>query len=78
MLAKEQKVDLPEKGIVMATTRGKTYVYYTVRAYRNAKGKPTSQRVSIGKYDAETGKLIPNRKYYEVYLHGTKISIPAI
>ena len=25
-------------------------------------------RVSIGKYDSETGMLIPNRSYYEVYL----------
>ena len=78
MLAKEQKVDLPKKGIVLAATRGKTYVYYTVRAYRNAKGKPTSQRVSIGKYDDETGKLIPNRNYYEVYLHGTKLSMGTV
>ena len=74
MLSKEQEVELPEKGIVLATTGDKTYVYYTVRAYRNAKGKPTSQRVSIGKYNAESGKLIPNRNYYEVYLHATRVS----
>ena len=41
------------------------YVQYTIRAYRNEKGKPTSERVSIGKEDPETGMLIPNRNYYE-------------
>ena len=41
------------------------YVLYTIRAYRNEKGKPTSERVSIGKEDPETGMLIPNRNYYE-------------
>ena len=38
------------------------YVQYTIRAYRNEKGKPTSERVSIGKEDPETGMLIPNQK----------------
>ena len=41
------------------------YVQYTIRVYRNEKGKPTSERVSIGKEDPETGMLIPNRNYYE-------------
>ncbi len=32
------------------------------------KGKPTNERVSIGRLDEETGKLIPNWNYYETYL----------
>ena len=44
-----------------------TYVQYTVRAYRNEKGKPTSERVSIGKIDPESGQMIPNRRYYELF-----------
>ena len=62
-----QMVPLPEKKIVKHKIRGIVYAYYTVRAYRNAAGKPTSQRLSIGRVDEETGMLIPNRNYYEVY-----------
>jgi transposase len=61
------KVKLPEKGIVNQKVGKTTYAYYTIRSYRNAKGKPTSDRVSIGKIDEATGDLIPNRNYYEIY-----------
>jgi len=74
MLNTKNEVEIPEKGIVLATTGEKTYVYYTIKAYRNSKGKPTSKRVSIGKYNKDTNKLIPNRNYYEVYLHGKRIT----
>ena len=37
-------------------------------AYRNERGKPTCDRISIGRLDEETEKLMPNRNYYEVYL----------
>ena len=53
------------------------YVQYTIRAYRNEKGKPTSERVSIGKEDPETGKLIPNRNYYEYVEKRKHIELPA-
>ena len=43
-------------------------MYYVTAAYRNEKGKPTCDRTSIGRLDEETGKLIPNRNYYEIYL----------
>jgi transposase len=38
-----------------------------LRYYRNAKGQPTNDRILIGKLDRETGKLIPNSKYWELY-----------
>ena len=60
------RVDVPEHS-VMVKNGDKTYVQYTIRAYRNSKGKPTSERVSIGKLDVESGKLIPNRRYYELF-----------
>ena len=53
----------------------KIYLYYATAVYRNEKGQPTSDRVSIGRYDEESGMLIPNRNYYEVYL---KQSAPAM
>jgi transposase len=42
------------------------YVYQTVRAYRNALGKPTSDEVLIGRKDLQTGMLIPNDRYFSL------------
>jgi hypothetical protein len=42
------------------------YVYQTVRAYRNALGKPTSDEVLIGKKDPLSGMLIPNDRYFSL------------
>lgn len=67
MLDSETKVELPTKGIVKVRTGDKIYVQYTVNAYRNEEGNPTSRRVVIGKFDEESGMLIPNRNYYEIY-----------
>ena len=61
-------VDLPEQNIIFRTSpKGTRYVYYIVRAYRNAKGAPTSETVLIGKEDPETRKLLPNARYFEVF-----------
>jgi hypothetical protein len=46
---------------------GTIYVYYITRAYRNSKGRPTSDEVVIGKKDPESGMLIPNKKYLELF-----------
>jgi hypothetical protein len=46
---------------------GVVYVYYTIRAYRNSTGKPTSDEVAIGKKDLDTGMLIPNARYFEFF-----------
>jgi len=67
-LNKEVQVSLPEHGIAYKKVSGKTYVYYVTATYRNEKGKPTCERSSIGRLDEETGRLIPNRNYYEIYL----------
>ena len=63
-----RKVPLPEHGVVKKRMGDKTYIYYATAVYRNEKGQPTADRVSIGRYDDETGMLIPNRNYYEIYL----------
>ena len=73
-LDKTVQVELPEHGIAYKKISGKTYVYYVTATYRNEKGQPTCDRSSIGRLDEETGKLIPNRNYYEIYL---KKPIPA-
>lgn len=69
-------VDMPAH-CVRAKKNGTVYVQYTIRAYRNEKGKPTSERVSIGKEDPETGKLIPNRNYYEYVEKRKQMELPA-
>ena len=63
-----RKVPLPEHGVVKKRMGDKTYIYYATAVYRNEKGQPTADRVSIGRYDDETGMLIPNRNYYEIDL----------
>ena len=67
-LDKSVQVELPKHGIALKKISGKTYVYYVTATYRNEKGQPTCDRSSIGRLDEETGKLIPNRNYYEIYL----------
>ena len=67
------KVPLPRQGIVRYKSGDVVYAYYITRIYRNKKGKPTNDRVSIGKIDNETGMLIPNKNYYEIYAKETPI-----
>ena len=61
-LAVNERVDMP-KGVVRARKGNNIYIQYIVRVYRNEKGKPTNDRVCIGKLDQETGRLIPNARY---------------
>jgi transposase len=68
-------VPLPESGIVPQKSGKSIYAYYTTRSYRNKKGNPTSDRVSIGRIDDKTGMLIPNRNYYEVF---NKVKVPEV
>jgi hypothetical protein len=61
-------VAMPEKGVVLRHNKnGTTYVYYTLRAYRNSKGAPTSETALIGKLCPDSGRLIPNKRYYELF-----------
>ena len=64
----KKMVPLPKKKITYKKGKGDTrYVYYTLRAYRNEKGQPTSDEISIGKLDNATGMLIPNMNYYGLF-----------
>ena len=65
-LAKQERVEIPPHCVKVPNGKN-VYIHYTLRAYRNEKGQPTSERVSIGKYDPETGMLIPNTRYYELF-----------
>lgn len=72
------QVPVPEHGTVKRKMGDKVYVYYATAVYRNEKGQPTSDRISIGRYDKETGMLIPNRSYYEVYLKQPQPNVTGI
>jgi hypothetical protein len=52
------------------------YVYQTIRAYRNALGKPTSDEVLIGRKDPQTGMLIPNDRYCSLRGQSPKPLLP--
>jgi transposase len=61
-------VPLPEKRITYKNGKnGTRYVYYTVRAYRNKAGRATSEEKAIGKLETETGRLIPNQNYFQLF-----------
>ena len=74
-LATKERVSLPEH-CVKVRKGDYVYIQYTVRAYRNSKGKPTSDRVCIGKLDPETDMLIPNTRYYELFEKRQPIALP--
>jgi transposase len=61
------QVPIPSSGVVVRRSDTYPAVYKVIRSYRNEKGQPTNERVNIGKLDLETGKLIPNAKYWEYY-----------
>lgn len=65
-LKSNQLVDVPEH-TVFSQKDGKKYVYLITKSFRNNKGQPDNKRISIGKLDVATGKLIPNMNYYEYF-----------
>ena len=68
MLHKTVLVPIPEKKVIFRKApNGTIYVYFTIKAYRNKHGKPTSEVVIIGKKDPASGQLIPNTRYYEIF-----------
>ena len=61
-------VTMPNKKVVRKRSpNGIVYIYYTLRAYRNDKGKPTSDTVLIGKLAEDSISLIPNAHYHELF-----------
>jgi transposase len=63
-------IDIPdEKGIHIkaAGTRGEKYVYKYVKYFRNEDGASRNKAKLIGKYDSDTGKMYPNKNFFEMY-----------
>ena len=68
-MLKSIKIDMPKKSCVINNhnKKGIPYVYYATEYYRNEAGKPRSTRILIGKKDKETGMLIPNDNYFDLF-----------
>lgn len=66
-LSRKSRVPLPESGVTVRHSGEHPYVYKVDKAFRNAKGQPDNQRTLIGKLDQDSGLLIPNMRYYEIY-----------
>ena len=60
-------VVMPEKTTRKKGSNGTIYIYLTLRAYRNAAGKPTSDEAAIGKLALDGVSLIPNQRYFEFF-----------
>jgi transposase len=63
-------IDIPDdEGVHVksAGVKGEKYVYKYVKYFRNAEGKSRNRAKSIGKFDADSGKMMPNNNYYDMY-----------
>ncbi len=69
------KVPMPQGNVMINRQKGIPYVYRILRSYRNAKGQPTCDKRSIGRYDEESDMLIPNNAYYEYYGDTTTVEM---
>jgi len=68
MTLRNDPVPMPGKKITYKKGKnGTIYVYLTLRAYRNKDGKATSDETAIGKKDPDTGMLIPNTRYFDLF-----------
>ena len=68
-MLKNIKVNIPTKGCIINANNagGIPYVYYATHYYRDETGRPRTTRVSIGKKEEESGMLIPNDNYFELF-----------
>ena len=73
-LCAKVKVELPAEGVTVRRSGRYRTVYKVTKSFRNDKGQPTSERVSIGRLDEESGMLVPNDNYWEHYA-GTGIEL---
>ena len=63
----QNRVPLPESGIIVRRSGPYQYVYKVIKTFRDERGKPTNIRKAIGKLDVENGMLIPNAAYWKLY-----------
>jgi hypothetical protein len=66
-LCSKIQVEMPRTGVTIRRSGPYHTVFKRIKSFRNDKGTPCSERVIIGKMDPDTGKLIPNDRYWEYY-----------
>jgi len=66
-LCSKVKVALPGEGVIVRKSGKYRSVYKVTKTFRNAKGQPACERITIGRLDEESGMLIPNDNYWEYY-----------
>jgi transposase len=76
-LSSKFKVPMPETGIITRRSGTYQYVYKVLKSYRDVKGRPNNDRVSIGRRDTESGMLIPNNNYWKFYDSNTVELLPS-
>jgi transposase len=75
----EALVDIPDdEGVHVKTAgaKGEKYVYKHIKYFRNTAGKPRNRSKAIGKLDVSSGKMFPNRNYFDMY--HVDISLPDV
>jgi hypothetical protein len=66
----EVLVDIPsDKGIHVrsAGLKDEKYVYKYTKYFRNSEGKPRNKAKVIGKFDIESGRMLPNANFFNMY-----------
>ena len=76
-LSTKVKVAMPENGVIIRRNGKYNYVYKVTSTYRDENGRPTNTRTSIGKMDAESGMLLPNDNYWQLYEIASIETLPA-
>ena len=68
-MLKKVMVEIPKNKCVINANNAKAipYVYYATRYYRDEAGRPRTTRVSIGRKDIDSGMLIPNDNYFDLF-----------
>ena len=66
-LCSKVKVEMPKAGVMVRRSGKYRTVYKVTKTFRNSKGKPTNERVAIGRLDEESGMLVPNDNYWKHY-----------
>ena len=76
-LCEKVKVKLPPGGVTVRRSGKYRTVYKVTKSFRNDKGQPTSERVSIGRLDEVSGMLVPNDNYWDYYAGAEIELLPA-
>ena len=66
----KQLIDIPDDDgihIRYAGAKREPYVYRYLRHYRDENGIPRHDAIILGKQDIETGKMFPNKNYFDFY-----------